>query len=90
LKLLKDGKVEFRLTTQKYPVNYAWATSYIAKYNPSKKIAVDTIADSVRGALNAEGFTLAIPNFTVGKQLQLIPQEWNLEGAKIRLDFKTK
>lgn len=90
LKLLKDGKVEFKLSTQEYPVNYAWADSYVRKYNPSRKIAADTIAGSVRSALNAEGFNLAIPNFTVGKQLQLVPQEWNLEGANIRLDFNAK
>lgn len=90
LKLLKDGKVEFKISAQEYPVSYAWATKYVNKYQPNQKIAVDTIAKSVRTALNGEGFTLAIPNFTVGKQLQLVPQEWNLEGANIRLDFTTK
>jgi hypothetical protein len=90
LKILPNGKIEFHLSTQAYPVTYAWAQSYVSKYSPTQRIAIDTISGKVRSALSSEGFTLAIPSFTVGRQLQLVPQGWNLVGGNIRLDFTAK
>lgn len=90
LKLLKAGKIEIQLTAQPYPVYYGWAQKYVRNFNPNQNVAVDTIAKQVRESLNTEGFTMEIPSLTVGKELKLVPEKWNLEGTNLRMDFTTK
>jgi hypothetical protein len=90
LKLLKNGKIEMQLRAQAYPVQYGWAQSYVQNYNPTRRIAVDTIAGQVRSGLSTEGFTMEIPSFRVGKSLDLVPERWNLEGQNLRMDFSPK
>jgi hypothetical protein len=90
LKLMKDGKIDFRLTAEKTPVSYAWAQSYIKKYKPNERVAADTIANAVRDSLNADGMTLDFPAILVGKSLKLVPEKINLEGSNLRVDFSPK
>lgn len=86
--LQKDGKVNFKIDATEQPATYAFAQKYIQQYNPSTKIAISTIAAASRDSLSGEGMQMSLPTFTVGKQLQLVPQGWNLQGNQVlKLDF---
>lgn len=88
--LLKDGKVNFKIAASEQPASYAFAQKYIQQYDPNTKIAISTIADATRDSLNTEGMQMSLPTFTVGKQLQLVPQAWNLKANQVlKLDFTT-
>lgn len=90
LKLLKNGKIDFRLTAKESPITYGWSNSYVKNYKPSKSIAVDAIADAVREGLSTDGMTLDFPPLLVGKSLQLVPENMNLEGTNLRVEFQPK
>jgi hypothetical protein len=91
LTLLRGGKIELQLMAEEYPVTYQWAEKYLRTYNPSTRVAADTIAEQVRNTLRTEGFTMALPALSVGKNLRLLPEKWNLEnGGNLRLDFTAK
>lgn len=88
MSLQKDGKVHFRINASDQPAAYAFAQKYVQEYDPNQKIAIDTMAGAVRDSLNADGMTMSLPTLTVGKQLQLVPQVWNLLGQGVlKLDF---
>lgn len=89
LKLLKGGKIDFQLSATDLPVSYSWATAYVSKYNPTKRIAAETMASAAKNALSTDGFTLAIPNFLVGKAVKLVPEHWTLQGGNLTLGFTT-
>ncbi len=90
LRLTDKGQIEMQLTAEEHPVNYAWSTDYVKKYNPTKRIAVETITSQIRESMGTKGFTLAIPTLKVGKSLELVPQQWNLDGKNLKLDFIAK
>jgi hypothetical protein len=90
LKLLKDGKIDFRLKANENPVTYAWSKKYVQKYEPSERIAIETISEAVREGLNTDGMTLDFPALIVGKSLRLVPERMNLEGSNLRMDFNVK
>lgn len=88
MSLSRDGKVLFRIAASDQPAAYAFAQKYVQEYQPNQKIAIDTMAGAVRDSLNADGMTMSLPTLTVGKQLQLVPQVWNLMGQGVlKLDF---
>ncbi len=91
MNLLKDGKINFKLTASEQPATYAFAQDYVNKYKPNTKIAIDTISKAMRTSLNADGIDLQIPTFAVGNQLSLVPEKWNFQGSQVlRLDFTAK
>ena len=88
MKLQKDGKVLFKIAAADQPAAYAFAQKYVQEYNPNQKIAIDTMAGAVRDSLNSDGMNMSLPTLTVGKQLQLVPEAWNLLGQGVlKLDF---
>ncbi|MCO5142169.1 MAG: hypothetical protein M9962_03665 [Oligoflexia bacterium] len=89
LQLEDEGKITFTLSANQLPITYGFASSYIRKYNPSTKIAIDTMAEAMRKSLDKQGFSTSIPTIKVGKNVMLYPQKWNLEGKNLRLDFTT-
>jgi hypothetical protein len=90
MKLLKGGKIDFQVAANQLPVNYRWASAYLNKKNPNQKIAAQTMADTAKNSLNANGLTLALPTFVVGKALKLVPEHWQLEsGGNLGLQFTT-
>lgn len=91
MKLQKGGKVDFLVTTDELPMSYSWAKQYVAQYNPTKRIAAQTMADAAKESLSAEGLTLAFPTFVVGKALKLVPEHWQLQsGGNLGLQFTTE
>lgn len=91
MKLQADGKVLFKITASDQPATYAFAQKYVQEYQPKQKIAIDTLASAARDSLNADGMTMSLPTLTVGKQLQLVPQAWNLQnGGVLKLDFNAQ
>ena len=88
MSLSRDGKVHFRIAASDQPAAYAFAQKYVQEYQPNQKIAIDTMAGAVRDSLNSDGMIMSLPTLTVGKQLQLVPQIWNLMGQGVlKLDF---
>jgi|GEM_PF-6488671 len=86
--LQQNGKVNFKITASEQPSTYAFSQKYVQQYDPNTRIAIDTIASATRDSLNADGMQLNLPTFTVGKQLQLVPQSWNLQNNTVlKLDF---
>ncbi len=88
LTLQKDGKVHFKINASDQPASYAFAQKYVREYDPNQKIAIDTMAGAVRDSLNSEGMMMNLPTLAVGKQLKLVPQQWNLQSQGVlKLDF---
>jgi len=86
--LLKDGKVNFKIEAAEQPATYVFAQKYLQKYDPNTRIAIETITSAARESLNGEGMQISLPTLKVGKQLQLVPQAWNLMGNQVlKLDF---
>lgn len=90
LSLSADGKIRLATEAEEYPVYYGWARKYLRDFGPSEHIAVETIAREIRKSLGQEGFSLSLPELTVGKALMLKPEKWNLEGETLRIHFDVK
>lgn len=87
LKLGAEGVISLQVDTKPYNIQYEWAKSYVSKYDPSQRIATDTIGEEIRGGLNKQGINLKIPPLEVSNTLFLSPQSWNLEGQNLRVNF---
>ena len=90
LKLNEGGQILMQTQAQPTPVTYEWAKKYLATQDPDTRIAVDTITDQLRPALNQQGVSLNIPSLKVGNSLELAPQSWVLEGPNMRVNFSAK
>lgn len=91
LTLVKGGKVSLQVQATQLPVSYSWAKQYQQQYNPNTHIAAETMAAAAKDSLSADGLTLAIPNFVVGKSLKLVPEHWQLQsGDNLGLQFTTE
>ena len=91
LNLGSDGKVQFKIAATEQPITYAFATTYFQYRKPTTRIAVNTIANAARSALNTDGLALAIPPLKVGANLVLSPTSWDLENKSVlHLNFRAK
>ncbi|HEY8280407.1 MAG TPA: hypothetical protein VIH99_12335 [Bdellovibrionota bacterium] len=91
LSLGEDGSIRFKINSSDQEASYAFAQSYIDERHPVTRIAIHTIARASASSLSTEGLNMTVPNLTIGKNLKLVPQGWNLQqGNVLKLNFNLK
>jgi hypothetical protein len=92
LALSPDGKITLRTSpgATGLPISYTWNEAYVRAYNPTQRIATDVISDGIRASLGGEGFSVQLPALEIGPTLRLAAHGWQMHGANIHLELRTK
>ena len=86
--VLSSTGIQATITGANLKLNPIWSNAYIRENNPDTYIDAGTIGSKIQSYLAGQGIHFNLPNLLVGNSLSLVPNQWQIQGGNLLLQFQ--